>query len=825
MLGSVFLLGLLLFAVFANGLTNVSLQFYNRTLPSYIPYDRADSDLSGNTYGASAYMDNTPGLDNLYLSFCHPQLRLGDKVDLLYASENRSLFASVVNFLPLVTQVSNYTNVTEPYNCTFVDVALSSTRAIYPGYISPVLVSNTTSNYDHTGYDLNGSYLLNPLTQWFNGSYDLQIRVEGPPKVYHISTQQIYDEYDQIIDTNGPFMVTSFVDEQNETLVEAVLDRGSSLAYDQEIVGGEQVIVNGIPSLEIIAYDPCTPINGSGYYIMNDSIWNYNDTCVVINETDNLVLNFGNEIIDGDGFSNGSYTPDRCSIIVADSENVTLENFQSQQYYYGLCIENSSVTVFGTGVTNNFVGSKIYGASNATLVGLTFSNNNSELASYDGSVVNIIDFNVSTAILKSEFVDAIVRGVSNPPPFNISGLVDIEQFVEYTNTSNGTSAQINFYYEEPLPNNAVTDNITIYKYDSTSTTYIVEVFNESDNSTYNVTYVNETGNWTSVYTLVSPSENLIISPTITSFSIFAPFAEEGPPIPDPTPEPQPDPTPEPQAGSGSGEGGSPITEEVNEIFETSAEEPLILELKVPENVTLMQGEAGIINFSIYNKGDSPADGLSLGPLTRPGWDYTNYSLGVLQINETVRGEFQLAPFERELPGTYLVPVNVYVTENNESDRVLTELMEVRVIPRGTLKRLKVIEYPPEIRYRPFAELDISLLIENIGDRDLPNITVDVLDNDCLRKVEGQPTLLWGATRELDYRFFFSDGKNCKINLKFYSEEDLVGFLPLDLVLEQRTTLFELPEGTTVQYIIWSLILLIWSGLAIWVIERRRRRLR
>lgn len=825
---------LILLSISTSALTNASLHFQNASEPNYIPFDRAGSNfINNNSYGANAYIDHTPGMDNLYLTVCHPDLVLGDKVDLLYYSENKTLFSSVVNFLPLVTEVTSFTNNSESYNCSLVDISLSSMRALYPGYLVPLLIPSANTSYNHSTYNMTNTHLYGVLNPWFNGSYAMQIHVEGPPKKYLISTKNVYDENGQEIFSKKPFLVTSFLNANNITLAEGVLSPQTALDYDDKIVGGEKVYVNGIKSMEIIAYAPCTPINKSGYYVMNASEWNRNDTCVLINNTDNMVLNFGGEVIDGDHLDNGSFSNDTCSVFIEDSENVTLENFLSQDYYYGLCIKNSTVTVFGSGVTYNFRGAKIYKGSTATLVGLAFDNDESEIASYDNSTVNLIKLNFTTAQIKSTFSNVVVRSVENPPePPPFADLVDIDQYIEYTNTSDSANAQINFYYDNPMPNNAVADNITIFKYDeeinTTTISYINQTYNATTNTTtnvsYNVTTTNVTGNWTELFTLVSTSEQLIVSPNISSFSIFAPFAEKGPPIPEPTPTPTPTPTPKPQAGPGSGNGGTPLQEELTDVSDVSKDQALILKLDIPENITLMQGESSSINFTLSNKGNSSTKTLYVGPLVRPGWDYTNYTINNLDPGQNQTGEFQLAPYEKELPGKYYVPVNVYVRDGNDSIRLITRLLQVEVIPRGTLQRLKVLEYPPEIQFKSFENLDVSFFTKNIGDRDLKNLTIDFLDNDCLKKVEGTSSLLYDQTKELKYKFSFGTGVACDVNLKFYRGEDLVGFLPLHLVKKERQTLFEIPQGTKQQFNIWLIIFTLWTVFAIFALERRRRRL-
>jgi len=533
----------------AGALINSSLQYRNGTTIEYLVFDEMGQSNGSINFGSNSYMDHSPSNPNLFLDICHPNLTANTQIDLVYTSENESLYSSVLQMLPQTITLSNATDGNGTYFCSTIDVDLSASRALYPGFINPVIVTRNAS-YEYNASDF---ILLPRILQWFNGSYDIGINVEGPPKVYLVSVRSAFDEIENPISAAGSFLLTSILNSSNDTLVEGKLPPGGTINYAGNFLGGETIYVNGILSLELRVYNPCDALNESGYYILNNSVFNYNESCIEINQTDNLVLNFAGELLDGDGYANGSREPEICPIIIEDSQNITIENLVTQDYYHGICIKNSTVTVFGTGSFGNTNGAKVYEGSKARLIGLTFTNNDSEIIAINDSEVSLYEVNLTTAQLRSDFKNVKMIGVSTPPdtPY-ILNLTDIGQWIELEGTGVDTYAQLNFYYDDPLPNAVVTDNLSIYEYNGTYELENVTVVNQTDNSTYDVEVLNWTGGeWFKVFTLISPSESLIIGPNVSNYSVYAPYGFDVPPQPDPEPEPEPDPRPDPQSGSSS----------------------------------------------------------------------------------------------------------------------------------------------------------------------------------------------------------------------------------------------------------------------------------
>jgi len=802
-------------------LINSSLRLINDSTINYLSFDEYGQSNGSINFGSNSYMDDSPTNPNMFLDICHPNLTANSKIDLVYTSENESLFSSILQVLPQTISLSNASDANGTYYCSRIDVDLSASKALYPGFINPIIVTkNISYNYNYNNYNASDFILLPRISQWFNGSYDIGINVEGPPKVYLISVRNALDDLENPINSSGNFLLTSILNSSNISLVEGKLSPGGTISYRGNFLGGETVYVNGVLALKLRIYNPCDPINESGYYIMNKSIFNHNETCIKINNTDNLVLNFAGELIDGDDYDNGSQQTNACPILIEDSQNITIENLLTQQYHDGICIKNSSVAVFGTGSFSNLNGAKVYDGSHAKFVELFFSNNDSEILAINDSTVSLIEVNLTSAFIKSDFKNVKMSSVVDPPetPY-ILNLTDIGQWVELKGTGVDTYTKVSFYYDTPLPNGVVTDNLSIFEYNGTYEYINISVFNVTTNSTSQEEKWNWTGGeWLKVFTIISPSESLIIGPNVSNYSVYAPYGFDVPPEPEPEPEPVPKPSPQPQAGPSSGGGGTPSA--IEDQGQTPAEpDALEIELQIPRNITLMQGEAGSIPFNVSNIGNVVADNLIIGPEVQRGWDSTNYSILRLLPGDNESGDFQIGVYEKAVPGRYFVPVSAMITgDDGEPVKIVTELLRVYVIPRGRLSRIKVLEYPPEIIAKPFTKQKVSFLVENVGDKAINNISIKLEPNDCLLDVTGAQDVGIGEMKSITYELQFGDVGECNYNMKFVDDENtLVGFAPIKFVIEGTSW-----QKEPVKLAIMILVILGWTVLSWFIIIRKRK---
>ena len=786
---------------------NASIVTQNGTVIPQLFYDRGGSVYNSSfpsTYGADAYLDRSPTNPNAYLHVCMPDLAVGDRVDLRYVSQAGNLSWSALNYKPRVTSVYNASG----ENCSLVDVDLSSIDTLYPGYLTPYVLNGsgaTISNFTN-------------LSTFLNGSFDIGIEVQGPPKQYYITVDKVRDQNGTIITRSQPQLVTSIVEANGSTVKQAILAPGNFLLFDGSFKGGESIWVNGIESLKVKVYQPCDPLNKSGYYILNQSKNNYNATCVRITNATNIVLNFVGEQIDGDNSSTGSMRPNTCPIDVRNSRGITFENLKTSQYRYGICIHNSSVQVYGTASTYHDTGALVDNRSNVLFADTIFNFNRDEDINVSGnSTVRLYEDNFSTARINSTFHDAIVKPVpAPPPPPNVTGIKNISQWIRYDSNGNDAWAQISFKYGDPLPNGAVIDNVSLFKYDGVYT--LVSNGTSGPNGT-NATgpVYNWTGVWTQLYTLVSPQKHLIIGPNVSNFSIFAPYAFESNQE-KPQPKPQPQPQPQPQAGSGGGSGGTP-TNSVPQPQTNTFPQPVELKLELPKNVTLHQGEAGQVPFNLSNVGKTPGYNISIQTEVPLGWQTANYTLAQLDPGQNVSSTYPLAVDTRAVPREYYLPVDVYVSavDGTGPQRVLRQVLKVIVLPRGDLYRMKLLEYPPVIRMPPNSKLDVSFLAQNIGDNALTGVTIVQDPSPCLTGISGSNDLGLDEQKSLTYTFRSAGTGVCDYIIKFKdSQGTLVGFVPVTFYIQSKPLI-----SNPLSFSILLIILLAWTVLTVWVIRRRR----
>ena len=781
---------------------NASIIYPNGTLVDQVFYDRAGLIFNSSyatTYGANAYIDQSPTNPNMLLSLCHPDLEVGDRIDLRFVSESGNLSWSVLNFKPQVAEVT----FSAGEYCSTVDFDLSSIYSLYPGYLTPFIIRmNATNETIISDYDRMDTFL--------NGSFRMGIEVRGPPKEYFITIDSIYDENGIEINRNERQMVTSILAPNGTIIEEGILSKDDFLLFDGSFQGGERIYVNGMLSLEVLVYEPCDPLNESGYYILNKSLNNYNESCIRIEDASNIVLNFVGEQIDGDNDPLGSRAPERCPVDVRNSRSITFENLRTSEYRYGICVSNSTVNVFGDAAVYHDTGARITNGSDVLLVEtLMHFNDAQDINATGGSHVRLYEVNFSTAMINSSFKDSIVRPVPDPPPPpNITGILDIEQWIRYDRTSDDAWAQISFKYPDPLPNEAAIDNVSLFRYNGTDV--IVTQGNDTG-----LEWVN--GTWIQLFTLVAPQVSLIIGPNLTEYSVFAPYAfNASAVIPDPDPEPQPQP--QPQAGTGTGAGGTPSAPvdipEV-EVFPEIVE----LELELPDNVTLRQGEIGDVDFNLTNVGGTSALNISIETDVPREWDIENFTLAELAAGQRIEDSFLISPDIRAIPREYFLPVNVYVdsADGTERFRVLRDVLRVIVLPRGDLYRLRVIEYPPVIRMPPHTRQDVSFLIENIGDNYLDDITIRFDETPCLTDISGSGSLDVGERSALTYTFRSADTNVCEYLLRFEDTEGrLVGFVPVTFLIQDRAFL-----DRPLSFSILLIILTAWTILTVWIVRRRR----
>jgi len=460
---------------------------------------------TNNSFGSDSYMDLSPTNPDVFLHVCHPNLSEGQFLDVVYATRDERILSSILQQKAYISYTNTYADAEGLYNCTRVNVDFSSDYAVYPGFLRAVLIHTNATDVNYNAYTNTSDYtLFSPMNLFFAGEYQMGVNVIGPPKQYLFTTVNVYDAFGHLNTRHEPKLLTSIMSPNNTVYESARLSPRESLSFGGDIVGGETVIINDLLALELKQYNPCDPINASGYYMMNSSKFNHNESCIVIKDMENVVINFGGEQIDGDGLENGSLTEDLCSVTIENSKDITLENLRVYEYYYGICIKNSSVTLYGDGAKFNEFGAIVFGESTATLVDISFDNIQSEIIAVDNSTVHLVQLNFSSAFVKSTFTNALARSVRTIPPLlNVTDMMHIDQFLQFEPTGPWASAQVSFYYEEPMPNGVVTNNLSIYKFNGS---YNLENVTRV-NTTTNISYIEEVqrwsgGDWEKLFTII-----------------------------------------------------------------------------------------------------------------------------------------------------------------------------------------------------------------------------------------------------------------------------------------------------------------------------------
>ncbi|MCF7861921.1 DUF11 domain-containing protein [Candidatus Woesearchaeota archaeon] len=750
----------------------------------YLRYEMNYTDNVSNLgYGSMSYMDDTLVNQNMYLRVCHPSLRVGQLIDLGIYSESFNLYESLLITKPTITE-------TNGSDCSLIDVDISSIKSIFPGNILASL------------YVGNERYPMSILDTFMNGSYKLTVNVDGRTRHYYLGVEKAYDELGRQITRDSEMLLMSVLNSTGDSVTEQKISASNALEYNGTFKGGETVWVNGIPSLEIKVVNPCDEYNESGYYLINASSWNINRSCINIEGKSNIVLNFGDRIIDGDGLENGSMANGTCAVTVKNSMNITLEDWNVQQFFNGVCLFNSTVNIIGKGGYENIHGIYITNRSKLILSSAEVFNIESDISADTDSLVELYRINFSTARINAKGKDIFLSATNDTPEPPGEGLHSIGQYLTIRNQSGNSWVVPEFLYDGMAEEDKIAEaNISIYKLGERKRGGV---------------WVRT--NWTQVYTVIIPSESKIVGGNVTDFSVFAPFGER---ITDPEPFPQPNPTPDPQVGAGSGEGGSPASTGEEALDFTEIAE-ILLEL-FPDNITLQQGESGSINFNLTNLGDKTATGITIVPDVPSGWDYLNYSIGMVGPYDMATGEFTIAPYENEKPRMFKVPVDAYVNIGGKTVSIAYDMLTVYVTARDQLSRVKILEYTPFVTVKPNEKINVSFFVQNIGDQDLENISVKIVsEKNCLQYIEGSHVLDADEKKTITFEFQSTYENLCEAGIQFYSNDKLIGFVPMRIATSEKTAFQELVTGGLNAQILLLIILVIWSMITVYVLVRKLR---
>ncbi len=730
---------------------NSSVVLRNGTHISTLRYDNN----STYNYTSYSYKDNSVVNPDAYLKICTNESYEGKYAALAYSSTNCN---TTLPLLVLPVKLDGF-----QYNCTQVDIDIASYRAFYPG-VPYLLISNTTSfgfygeessnqestqgsNSSNQSNQINTSQIVycSRLNTTFNGSYDVSVSVDDIDGVITFSIRKVFDDSGSLITLVRRALVVELINGSNYSLGTRVITPSETARYNYTFKGHEKFYVNGLLSLEIIPFDPCGVINQSGYYMLNSSSWNVNDSCVIVENVTDVVINFANKTVDGDAESNGSLKNNTCAVIIRNSANVSIHDLRTEQFMYGLCVFNSSsVSVSGTYDKENVKGVYIVNSSGITVSNLEMSNNDSEILLHNAAA----EFNrieVPSANFSLVTRDTFVKTVSDPPQ-EPEGLINISQWLLVNRSLTTAWAVVKFHYTKPLPNNVLEATLDIYKYNGS--------------------------NWSSVPSYTDKIRKVIYTDNISTFSIFAPLGEEI----NMSGTPETPPPPPPSSGT--------LEQKITQQLVPPRVRPPKLRLKLyNKTVRVQQGGTVLVGFNLTNVGDSVTD-VMVKAFVKKGWKTVPIKFERINSRETKNGTIYIKVYENEIPKSYLVSVSAIVKGNMTVD---TETLRVIVVPREKLARLEIIEAPPALTLIEKRWHKIPVLVENNGDFNLTNITMRIeYADECIEKVEGKYNLSINERKSIVYRVKTKRAfKTCEGVLVLTSSEGGVAFTPIRIDVVPR----------------------------------------
>ncbi|MEM5870641.1 MAG: hypothetical protein QW758_01660 [Candidatus Aenigmatarchaeota archaeon] len=764
---------LVLFLLFSHLAISINVSLVNLSLNEInLSYDRIKNGTE--TLGSFSYKDNSLKNSNAFLLFCETNSSfLNNFIDFLYSSESGNITISLLSLLPMIYNITNE-------NCSVVDIDISAFKALYPS-IPFVAIYREFFNESKNETEIERIFLKKMENSMLLGNYSLGVDIDDILKETYLTVEKIFDENNETIEARAKHLIMSIVD-NNVSIKEAIASPYERVTFKYMFKANETVFVNGIPSLRVRAIEPCSIVNETGfYYVINRSEWNTNDTCLIVENTKNIVIDFANKTIDGDKNESGSFREDVCGVIIRNVENISLKDVRVQEFYRGICIINSSnIKIFGTSSQENIDG--VYSENSTFKIhNIKIVNENSEVIVKNNSIATLSSIFFKNATLSGEYSGVLIKSIFIPPPdpanlYNISQWINVSRIEDFSYIKN-----ITFHFEFPNPNKVIPKEI------------------------HRIDGILENNTWSNITreklnnTFVDMDKKIIFSLTnITNFSIFAPYGEkvnitEPEPVPEPTPVPQPTPMPSEVPGR----------EEV-------AKPPKINLTLINKSITLQQGEIGEIYFNITNFGESNVRGIRVLPFVRRGWNNSFVDIDLLKVNETKTDSFLISIYENEIPGTYYIPVYAILKANNAS--LDMEILEVIVIPRKRIAKLSILEFTPFLSLPEHSKVSIAMLVKNTGDFNLTNIRLVIKNGDkCIEGIEGNYSLNVNEEASLIFSLYTKGAKNtCESVFVLESDQGVVALYPVIIEIKEYLAgrgLFYLIRITPLILIIWTILLI------------------
>ncbi len=768
-----------LFIIFSTPVYAYNFSFVdkNNTVVNEIFFDYFNNSYGNHT--SHTYKDNSIINQNLYLRICTES---GEVINSSFFSIAYS-FETGQNATSLLT-LPIYINYQPASTCINYDIDFSTYGAFSPGipfliqsdnqYFSSWIVNstydnvtNTTTNY--TYYIPN--YTWNRTSLLMNGTYTLGIGVDDTDHSLYFTVKFFSDHLKRAFEPDWPVALFLSLYSSNGTIVEEHIG-GFDVAsrFTTKLTEGFIMLVNGIEAFRVKPLDPCSPINESGYYIFNDSRWNYNETCQVINQS-NVILDFGNKTIDGDNTT--SIQNDACALIIKDTENITVVDLRTQQFRFGLCIFNSkSIHVSGTSSQDNLYGIYISNSS-AVFADSIIVSNAIEIVSVNDSYIEFADMISPSANFSIRSKDTQLKSVLHPPA-DPEDWVNVSQWINLSKTNSDSWAMLDFNYQTPLPNSVWEPALWLWKWN------------------------NNTG-WNMVASITPEGimNNKISSGNVSNFSIFAPLGIK---LPEQI----------------KNETIREIQPQIEQQQVPPEPQPPELDLRLIDDViVLQQGETGSVSFELENIGDIPVADAAVSADVKKGWDKVDKSFPMINLGEIKKGRFYLTVYSNEIPGEYQIPVRAIVKGDLTVDM---EFLTVKVIPRQVLKRMTIIESPLVFSVFESSGATLPILVENTGDINLTGIQLSIEGaEDCLTISDKNYDLNTGERKALTYSVRAKSvlGK-CEGVLLLVSDEGAIAFSPI---------VVKIVPSLISGFMLLPFLFIGWTILLVILFFRRRRRLK
>ena len=254
----------------------------------------------------------------------------------------------------------------------------------------------------------------------------------------------------------------------------------------------------------------------------------------------------------------------------------------------------------------------------------------------------------------------------------------------------------------------------------------------------------------------------------------------------PEPEPEPEPDPDPR-----------LEIEINPVNQT---------------YDAVQGQFAPAALEVENFADDPVEDFELDPLideTNPDWEVETADIGEIEPNETLEREvFVQPPIDAE-PGMYTIPVTA-----DDGDVIMDiDYFNLDVEEAEITPFIEIIEAPETVTLEEEEQMDIPILVENVGDINLTNVEgrLQNMDSCGTANVTGTDFMDINDTASLDIQFNASDNTgDCDTTLIVSSEDGAYSFSDIEVTVVPEEGLLPREQEVPIVAISWTLVLVAYA---------------